>query len=273
MSFLKDIVDFPSDSSSDEEEFVAPKRSLSRNPPIREKPGTIHRLSNLDETLRNMPYNQNYNTITHNGKSSQSSNSNQSVHRVRFSDTSTSNNNSDSRTNEIKKLEDKISRLQKIIKIKTDENRKIKSNYKKTIENNKEILKVNRQAKKEYQILESKIKELNITHENMNSFIKELRDLIKNHIGITINNESSNSKDQKKRKRPIRSSSVDEDLDKSSYSCELEEVDTEDVNDFPTNNIAPKDITSSIDLGNIISSKKRRRTNPVRFRDQTFKNF
>ena len=45
MSFLKDIVDFPSDSSSDEEEFVAPKRSLSRNPPIREKPGTIHRLS------------------------------------------------------------------------------------------------------------------------------------------------------------------------------------------------------------------------------------
>ena len=99
MSFLKDIVDFPSDSSSDEEEFVAPKRSLSRNPPIREKPGTIHRLSNLDETLRNMPYNQNYNTITHNGKSSQSSNSNQSVHRVRFNDKSTSNNNSYSRTN------------------------------------------------------------------------------------------------------------------------------------------------------------------------------
>ena len=61
MSFLKDIVDF--DDSSDEEEFVAPKRSLSRNPPIREKPGTIHRLSNLDETLRNMPYNQTHETF------------------------------------------------------------------------------------------------------------------------------------------------------------------------------------------------------------------
>ena len=273
MSFLKDIVDFPSDSSSDEEEFVAPKRSLSRNPPIREKPGTIHRLSNLDETLRNMPYNQNYNTITHNGKSSQSSNSNQSVHRVRFNDTSTSNNNSDSRTNEIKKLEDKISRLQKIIKIKTDENRKIKSNYKKITENNKEIIKVNRQIKKDYQILEFKIKELNITHEHMNSFIKELRDLIKNHIGITIDHESPNNKSQRKRKRPNRSSSVNEDLDESLSSCELEEVNSGDVNNFSTNNIAPKDITSSIDLGNIISSKKRRRTIPVRFKDQTFKNF
>ena len=272
MSFLKDIVEFPSDSS-DDEEFVAPKRSLSRNPPIREKPGTVHRLSNLDETLRNMPYNQNYNNMMCNGNLSQSSNSSQSVHRVRFNDTSISNNNSDFMTNEIKKLEDKISRLQKIIKIKTDENRKIKSNYKKTIENNKEILKVNRQTKKEYQILESKIKELNITHEHMNSFIKELRDLIKNHIGITIDNELSNSKSQKKRKRPNRSSSVDEDLDESLYSCEFEEIDSEDTNDFPINNIAPKDITSSIELGNIISSKKRRRTNPVRFRDQTFKNF
>ena len=125
MSFLRDIVDFPSDSSSDEED-ISPK-GLRRNPPIREKPDTIHRLSNLDETLRNMPYNQNYNTITHNGKSSQSSNSRTNLfHRVRFSDTSTSNNNSDSRTNEIKTLEDKISRLQKIIKIKTDENRKNK---------------------------------------------------------------------------------------------------------------------------------------------------
>ena len=272
MSFLKGIVDFPSDSSSDEEEFVAPKRSLNRNPPIREKPGTIHRLSNLDETLRNMPYNQNYNTITHNGNSSQSSDSSQSVHRVRFSDTSTSNNNSNCMTNEIKKLEDKISRLQKIIKIKTDENRKIKANYKKITENNKEMLKINRQAKKEYQILESKIKELNITHEHMNSFIKELRDLIRNHIGITINNESPNNKSQRKRKRPIRSSSVDEDLDESLSSCEFEELDTED-NDFPTNNIAPKDITSSIALGNIIPSKKRRRKIPVRFKDQTFKNF
>ena len=273
MSFLNDIVDFPSDSSSDEEEFVAPKRSLSRNPPIREKPGTIHRLSNLNETIRNMPYNQNYNTMMHNGNSSQSSNSSRAVHRVRFSDTSTSNNNSNSMTNEIKKLEDKISRLQKIIKIKTDENRKIKSNYKKTIENNKEMLKVNRQAKKEYQILESKIKELNITHEHMNSFIKELRDLIKNHIGINIDNESPNNKIQKKRKRPIRSSSVNEDLGESLSSCEFGELDSKDVNDFPTNNTAPKDITSSIDLGNIISSKKRRRTIPVRFKDQTFKNF
>ena len=107
----------------------------------------------------------------------------------------------------------------------------------------------------------------------MNSFIKELRDLIKNHIGITIDNESSNINIQRKRKRPNRSSSVDEDLDESLSSCELEEVDTEDNNDFTTNNTAPKDITSSIDLENIISSKKRRRTNPVRFRDQTFKNF
>ena len=273
MSFLTDIVDFPSDSSSDEEELVAPKRSLSRNPPIREKPGTIHRLSNLDETLRNMPYNQNYNTITHNGNSSQSSNSSQSVHRVRFSDTSTSNYNSNCMTNEIKKLEDKISRLQKIIKIKTDENRKIKSNYKKITENNKEMLKVNRQSKKEYQILESRIKELNITHEHMNSFIKELRDLVKNHIGITIDNKSPNNKSQRKRKRLNRSSSVDENLDESLSSCELQEVDIEDNNDFPTNNIAPKDITSSIDLGNIISNKKRRRTIPVRFKDQIFKNF
>ena len=103
MSFLKDIVNFPSDSSSDEEEFVAPKRSLNRNPSIREKPCTIHRLSNLDETLRNMPYNQNYNNMMHNGNSTQSSNSSQSVHRVRFSNTSTSNNNSNSMTNEIKK--------------------------------------------------------------------------------------------------------------------------------------------------------------------------
>ena len=45
----------------------------------------------------------------------------------------------------------------------------------------------------------------------MNSFIKELRDLIKNHIGITINNESSNSKDQRKRKRSITSSDISSD--------------------------------------------------------------
>ena len=279
MSFLKDIVNFPSDSSSDEEEFVAPKRSLNRNPSIREKPCTIHRLSNLDETLRNMPYNQNYNNMMHNGNSTQSSNSSQSVHRVRFNDTSTDDNNSNSIKNKIGELEDKINRLQKIIKIKTKENRDMKSKNKTFIDKNKCLLKDNQKIKEDYQVLESKIKELNITHENMNSFIQELKDLIQNHIGVFMkNNQYSKDNNNRKRKRSITSSDIssDENIDEIDDYNNVNENENENKYEdkayFDDNDKALNDINSSIDLENIVSTK-RKRIIPTRFQHQTFKNF
>ena len=149
MSFLDDIADFSSDSSDEEIETNNPPTKGTTNRPdirshirdshirdsqIREPSSNIHRLSNLDETLRNMPYDENYSNMMRPGNSSQSGNSESSVNRVRFSDRPKSHNNSDKFKSKIKTLETKIDRLHKIIKIKTLETRDMKAKSKTILE-------------------------------------------------------------------------------------------------------------------------------------------
>ena len=292
MSFLnkKDIdaiADFSMSDSSDDED-ISPTRNLNhkscRNLPIRKPPINIHRLSNINDTLRNMPYSQNYTSIIDNNQTGHLSSSNiRNSNRHNRNNNRNNNQGNNNHVNlqinkkyqdsqeEIKKLKAQIIRLQKVIDIKT-------KNY-------RDISDMNKKIKDDYKKLNDEIKELNEKNENMTNFTKELKELITQYINIFTETSfnKNNQASKAKRKRPIMSSSsesdsnsLDNELEEQSDIEDNEDEDKEDDdtdnNVFPNNNKAPKDITSSIDLGNIISNKRRRK-NPVRFQEQTFKNF
>ena len=230
-----------------------------------------------------MPYNQNYTSIIDNNEMGHSSSNIRNSNRHNRNNNTGNNQGNNDLVNlqinkkyqdsqeEIKKLKAQIIRLQKVINIKT-------KNY-------RDMSDINKKIKDDYKKLNDEIKELNEKNENMTDFTKELKELITQYINIFTETSfnKNNQASKAKRKRPIMSSSSES--DSNSLDDELEEksdiednednvdnVDNvDDDTDIP-NNKAPKDITSSIDSGNIISNK-RRRTNPVRFQEQTFKNF
>lgn len=286
MSFLDNIADFSCDSS-DEEEFIEAPTITKKNSTVTRASGNIHRLSNITETLKNMSYNQDYNqdynniVSFNNLLSNNQQNNNLQNNNNTFSAMFESHNDALTKVNsqqlKIKQLNETSERLHKIIKIKTQESREVKEKCKTLLKNNKELNAINHDLKNEYNALNIKIEELNATHDNMTCFIKELKDLIQNNITVFQNNNSESKKDTsnnkhktnlKKRKRGNESSlNVNEDSNETLSAYHLEEINLEE------NDIASKDINSSIDMGNIITNKKRKRENPIRFGNQTFKNF